>query len=86
MGFLDKGSLLKHRRLGYIVRINDIQNGNYVLGWRDRPEHRLTELLLRGPWSAADLVRAFSPQIQVSSKWDRLLDDSQILDEDPTSE
>ncbi len=81
MGFLDKGSVLKHKHLGYVVRINDIQKGDYVLGWLEKPEHRFTEVLLKGPWSASDLVREFSPQVH-ASRWDRLMDDHNILSDD----
>ncbi len=80
MGLLDKGSLLKHRNLGYVVRINDVQKGNYVLGWTTQPESRLTEVLLKGPWSASDLVREFVPQL-TESKWDRLLDDDRFFED-----
>lgn len=81
MGFLDKGSVLRHKHLGYVVRITDIQRGNYVLGWVERQETRFTDILLQGPWSASDLVRDFCPQIQ-ASRWDRLLDGGTILSED----
>jgi hypothetical protein len=78
MGFLDKGSLLKHKHLGYVVRINDIQEGVYTIGWLEKPEMRITDFLLKGPWSAMDLVREFMPHKFNVSRWDRLLDDNLI--------
>jgi hypothetical protein len=80
MGFLDKGSLLKHRNLGFVVGITDIQNGLYQLGWAHPEKDRFVRYALNGPWTAADIVREFSPQIQ-ASKLDRLLDDH-LIDDD----
>lgn len=82
MGFLDKGSLLKHRNLGFDVMIIDIVQGQYLLGWANPlGEDPWARHLLSGKWTAADIVRDFNPQIQ-SSKWDRLLDDDILQSED----
>jgi hypothetical protein len=76
MGFLDKGSFIRHRNLGFIVRINDVKDGIYTLGWTVPPEtNSLDPYLLRGAWTASDLVRHFTPHV-LESRWDRVLDGS----------
>lgn len=83
MGFFDKGSLWKHRNLGYVVNITavDAELG-YALGWANpleqAPESRL---LLSGYWTAASLVKEFVPLV-AATKWDRLLDGESALEED----
>jgi hypothetical protein len=83
MGFLDKGSFIKHRNLGFVVRILEVEDGVYSLGWTKAPDPNrrfVDRLLLNGPWSASDLVREFAPYQEEPSRWDRLLDDSLLGD------
>jgi len=83
MGLFDKGSLWKHRNLGYEVIITQIDEElGYALGWANAEEQSpLAGYLLRGYWTATELVKEFTPTI-AATKWDRLLDDD-VLGEDP---
>jgi hypothetical protein len=87
MGFLDKGSRIQHRNLGFVVRIQEVVDGRYRLVWdritsEDLKQETLFHHVFRTTFSALDLVRDFVPLVE-ETKWDRLLDGGSPIDADP---
>jgi hypothetical protein len=82
MDLFAKGSRWKHRSQGHLVHILELDGDKFLLAWAELPEDPMARLLLSGSWSAQDLVRDFTPVVDRTSKWDRLLDDESALAED----
>jgi len=75
MNVFAKGAVWKHRGLELVVNITNVLESGYTLGWANASDaDGLSAYLIRGIFTAEDLVRDFSP-VLVTDKWDQLLDD-----------
>lgn len=83
MNLFAKGARWKHRNLGFVVAIsNDPEPGKdvYTLTWDHFEPDPMGFSMIRGSWTAAEIVQNFSP-IKPWTKWDALLSDEDPLQE-----
>ena len=75
MTFFSKNSRWRHKTLNICVRIHERYEGGYRVVWETPLEqHPLSDLLLKGLFTATDLVRDFVPVVPKPTRLDRLLD------------
>jgi len=82
MDLFAKGSRWKHRNLGHLAHILELDGDRYLLAWAEPCEDPLARHLLSGRFTAVDLVQDFTPVAEESTRWDLLLAGTSALAED----